>query len=73
MKGTNNLNLPTEISESAFCFIETVLTFDQDFVKWQKGNKSAGVRARKALMSIKKFTATVKTLMKATTLAHNED
>lgn len=78
MKLSAGLVLPTEISEGAFSFIETVLAFDQDFTKWQAGNKSAGVRARKALMSIKKAAAAIKAEMKKgmpdiEKAPHNED
>ena len=34
---------------------EAVARFEEDNAKFQSGNKSAGVRARKALMEIKKI------------------
>jgi len=36
--------------------ISTALqAFEEDYAKFEKGNRSAGVRARKALMEIKKI------------------
>jgi hypothetical protein len=35
-------------------------TFTENAAKWEDGNKSAGVRARKALMEIKKLAGAAK-------------
>lgn len=49
------------MSDSKTLFNELVETYQQEMEKFEDGNKSAGTRARKALMEISKLCKVIRT------------